>query len=89
LHEGASEGNGLNTIVKESKKQLSAAAAAAIHNPSKIESSQKHQPKKKKRTTTKQKFCALKTQTPKVPLKVERDFHSSFHWFAKKEEEQE
>jgi hypothetical protein len=33
LHEGASEGNGLNTIVKESKKQLSAAAAAAIQNP--------------------------------------------------------
>jgi hypothetical protein len=33
LHEGASEGNGLNTIVKESKTQL--AAAAAIHNHSK------------------------------------------------------
>jgi hypothetical protein len=98
LHEGASEGNGLNTIVKESKKkQLAAPAAAAaatpIHNHSKIESFKNTNPKKKKKKEQQQrqqqKFCSLKTQTPRVPLKVERDFHSSFHWFAKEEEDQD
>jgi hypothetical protein len=91
LHEGASEGNGLNTIVKEQLAAPAAAAATPIHNHSKIESFKNTNPKKKKQQQQRQqqKFCSLKTQTPRVPLKVERDFHSSFHWFAKEEEDQD